>query len=119
MPQKELDLTILEMLELEDLINMDIVQFTDDILPDKPHPAKMEKIFEDSVCDSAIFIGDSIDDFLTSYNYNNLRKGKKLIFGLVADKGDSFPDEARKFQADSVNDLISYLIDKTNKQENK
>ncbi|MFC1553778.1 HAD family hydrolase [candidate division KSB1 bacterium] len=96
-------------------INTELVQFTDDILPDKPHPAKMERILDISGSVSALYVGDSIDDFLTAFNFNKLGRKNSLIFGLVTADSDSFPEEARKFQADTVNDLLEYVI-KNNKK---
>ncbi|MCP4724353.1 MAG: hypothetical protein GY863_04935, partial [bacterium] len=92
-------------------IDKDLVQFADYILPDKPHPAKMEKIINTSCCKSVLFIGDSIDDFLTTVNYNKLGYDTSLDFGLVNDPDSDYPEKAKEFFADSVNDLLEFVID--------
>ena len=107
--EKETDIAI-EMTGLKD-IDMELVQYADYILPDKPHPAKMEKIINNSGSRSVLFIGDSIDDFLTTVNYNKLGFDTSLLFGLVNDPDSDYPEKAEEFSAESVNDLLEYVID--------
>jgi HAD superfamily hydrolase (TIGR01548 family) len=102
-------MTAIEMIGLQD-IDMDLVEFTDYVLPDKPHPDKMVKVIENAGSINALFIGDSIDDFLTTVNYNNLGLEGNLRFALVAAENDSYPDKAREFRAESVNDILEYVL---------
>lgn len=99
-------------LQMLDLTKLDrsLVQYTDHILPDKPHPAKIEKILHSAKSNMALYIGDSIDDFLTVVNYNQLGKKSELRFGLVSEDDIRFPESARIFQAPSVNDFIRFVI---------
>lgn len=101
--------TAIDMIGLRD-VDMDLVQYTDYILPDKPRPDKMVKIIENAGSMKALFIGDSIDDFLTVVNYNNLGLEGKLRFALVAGENDSYPDKAGEFRAESVNDILEYIL---------
>jgi len=98
----------IKMLGLED-IDLDLVEYTDHVLPDKPHPAKMERILEKAGSSAALFIGDSIDDFLTVVNYNKLDTDRQLRFGLISSDGGNFPEKAQAFRAESVNDMLSFI----------
>jgi len=99
----------LSMLKLEN-IDRDLVEYCDYILPDKPHPAKIERILDRADSRNALYIGDSIDDYLTVVNYNKIGKSRNLQFGLVAGRIDSFPAPAGQFRADSVNGLLEYVL---------
>lgn len=99
----------LKKLQIAD-INRNLVQYNDDILPDKPHPEKIVRILHNADSNAAIYIGDSIDDYLTVFNYNKYGQKRRLRFGLVAERGDNFPDDARNFMAESVNPLIEFII---------
>ncbi len=103
----------LKMLEMEH-IDPVLVEYTDYLLPNKPHPAKMVQILNNAGSRNALFVGDSIDDFLTSYNYINLNEERNLRFGLVAAENKSFPESAGAFRADSVNSLIGYVLKQNN-----
>ncbi len=107
--EKETEIA-LELTGLAD-INRELVQFADYIVPDKPHPAKMEKIIDISECGNVLFIGDSIDDFLTTENYNKLGRDVSLQFGLVNDPDSDYPEKAKRFSAGSVNELLYYVIE--------
>lgn len=106
--QNETDLG-LEMIGLNGL-NPEYIEVTDHILPDKPHPAKMERILDRADSRNALFIGDSIDDFLTTFNFNELGKDRRLRFGLVSKDPSNFPDKAGEFTAASVNDLLEFVL---------
>lgn len=99
----------LEMVGLTNL-NPDFVEVTDHVLPDKPHPAKMERILDRADSRHALFLGDSIDDFLTTYNFNNLGKDRQLRFGLVSSDPSNYPEKAGEFAASSVNDLLEFVL---------
>ena len=94
------------------LNNLDenLFQCMDNVLPNKPHPAKMERILENSGSGHALFIGDSIDDYFTVVNYNKLKKQGKLQFGLVTDNHKHFPNEAKLLSTKSVNTILEYII---------
>jgi len=90
-----------------------LVQYNDDILPDKPHPEKIVRILNNADSNAAIYIGDSIDDYLTVFNYNQRGLKRQLKFGLVAAKGiplSGIPNDAKNFMSESVNPLIEFII---------
>ena len=92
-------------------IDRNLVQYADHELPDKPHPAKISRIIRSAQSSFALYIGDSIDDFLTVVNYNRLKERRgELQFGLVSANSENFPDQARSFQAASVNPLIEFIV---------
>lgn len=99
----------LKMLQFTD-IDRNLVQYSDDILPDKPHPEKIVRILHNADSNAALYIGDSIDDYLTVVNYNQRGQKRRLKFGLVAEQGDNFPDNARNLMAESVNPLFEFII---------
>ena len=59
----------------------------------------------------ALFIGDSIDDYLTVVNFQNMKLPKMLQFGLISDSRDNHPAGAQKFRAAGVNDMLTFILD--------
>ncbi len=96
-------------------IDRDLVQYSDRELPDKPDPAKIIRIMRSAQSKNALFIGDSIDDYLTVVNYGKLGEPGRLKFGLVSELNEDFPADAQKFKAGSVNDLLDFIIHNNSK----
>ncbi len=92
-----------------DKIDRNLVRFTDLMFPDKPDPAKMIQIVHNAQSKCALFIGDSIDDYLTVINFDKSGAPGDLRFGLVTESGRNFPEEAQQFTASSVNDLLGFI----------
>jgi HAD superfamily phosphatase len=99
----------LRMLKFNSL-DSELIQYSGNELPDKPDPAKMIRIIRNAQSNNTLFIGDSIDDYLSVFNYNNLEEPGRLGFGLIADTWENFPVDAQKFNAGSVNDLLGFII---------
>ena len=95
-----------------------MVEYSDGELPDKPDPAKIARIIRNSQSVNTLFIGDSIDDYLTVLNYNKLGEPGRLKFGLVSIAKEDFPVDAQKFNAGSVNDLLGFIINNNSKNGN-
>ena len=92
-------------------IDKELIQYADNILPDKPYPDKIVKIIIKAGSSSALFIGDSIDDYLTVENYNRNEMEIPLKFGLIAENENNFPVDARSFHAGSVNHLLEFILE--------
>lgn len=106
--ERETDLA-LEMVGLANLEN-NLIEYSGNGLPDKPEPDKMVKIIDESLSDNILYLGDTLDDYLTVENYNKLDDKKNIIYGMIKDVDKTYTDDAVKFSADSVNDILKHLF---------
>ncbi len=98
---------------------------TNSEIPDKPNPKGLEILKERLGFQKAVFIGDTMDDYRVTENYNR-KVGKKEVFScMVLSRGtekdakvrfDTYREIGAAFVFPTVNEFLKYMRDEHGKQ---
>ncbi len=94
---------------------------TNSEIPDKPDPKGLEMLKERLGFKKAVFIGDTMDDYRVTENYNKKVGRKEVLSCMVLSRGTKEDEEVRfetykeigaSFVFPTVNEFLEYLRDK-------
>ncbi len=107
-------------IKLFDLISDEYI-LTNSEIPDKPDPRGLEILKERLDFKMAVFIGDTMDDYRVTENYNKRAGRKEVLSCMVLSRGtesdagirfETYKKIGASFVFPSVNEFLEYLRDK-------